>query len=187
MKLVGWSVAICVVLSIGCARSTDVSSKEPNREPDGQPTPARTKPPIPIEITSLSSTQLCNRLAAIETIPTFDPTITDPIYECLIAKGDDAIPCLVEKISDKTLTSDPRYSVPHWQYYAVGDTAVFILIDILRRDDVEREKLLIEMLPPRYKNEWKTNGIYAYFNYVSEPKNRKELRRWWENWIRNNK
>jgi hypothetical protein len=153
-------------------------------EPEPEPEP--TKEPIPVELLSATPRQLCARLGDIKTIPTFEPTPTDPIYEALIANGKDVIPCLVEKISDARIVADPRYSVPHWQFYAVGDSAVFILIDILRDNDTEREKLLIEMLPPKPRAEWESNGVYAYFNYVSEPKNRKQLQQWWKNWLKDN-
>ncbi|HEX6126725.1 MAG TPA: hypothetical protein VFZ23_15240 [Pyrinomonadaceae bacterium] len=180
-------VAFCIVLSLACSRSTEVANKIADPEPDLQPTPASIKPPIHIHISGMSSSELCDRLISIDTMPTHDPTITDPIYESLIAKGDDAIPCLVEKISDTRPMPDPRYSVPHWQHYKVGDTAVLTLLDIVSRDDSEWENLMIESLSPKYAEEWRTNGIYAYFNYVSEVKNRKELQRWWTKWLKENR
>lgn len=73
---------------------------------------------------------------------------------------------------------DPR-SAPIWEHYKVGDTAVFLLVDIAGNDE-----LLEEMLPPPYRKEWKTNGIYAYFNYVSEPANRRLLQKWWKAWAK---
>ena len=153
-------------------------------EPTPEPEP--TKPPIPVEFLNASPLQLCARLGEIKVIPTFEPTPTDPIYDALIVKGNAAIPCLIEKVADKREISDPRYSVPVWQHFAVGDTAVFILVDIVGKDDKEREKLLIEMMPPKSQKEWQTNGIYAYFNYVSEAKNRKELQQWWTKWLKDN-
>lgn len=153
-----------------------------------QPTPEKTKPPIPIHISGFSSSELCNRLISIDTLPTFDPNETDPIYEALMLKGEDAIPCLVDKISDLTPIPDPRYSVPHWQHFVVGDTAVFTMLDIIsRHDDGRWEELMQDSLPPKNRGEWKTNGVYAYFNYVSEPRNRKELQRWWKKWLKENK
>jgi hypothetical protein len=79
---------------------------------------------------------------------------------------------------------DPR-EAPVWRHYAVGDTAVFILLRVVTKDDnQEWEKLFLKMLPPESQEEWKTNGIYAYFNYVSESKNRKSLQIWWKNWLK---
>lgn len=128
---------------------------------------------------------LCNRLHEIEKIPHKDPNETDPIFEALIAKGKEAMPCLVEKITDETPMHDPRQSVI-WQHYKVGDTAVFMLLRIAHEDEILRVELLQEMLPEEYRKEWKTNGVYAYFNYVSESKNRQELQRWWQNWMKKN-
>ena len=97
------------------------------------------------------------------------------------------MPCLIEKITDTTTMPDPRYSVPHVQYYVVGDTAVFILLRILSRDDTEWKKLMIGSLPPKYADEWETNGVYAYFNYVSDPRNRTQLKNWWKKWLTENR
>jgi len=144
---------------------------------------ANTTHPTPQPIETLNSTfrdenveSLCNRLNEIKKLPYRDPNDTDPIYEALIAKGKEAMPCLIEKITDETPMTDPR-EAPPWQHYKVGDTAVFILARIAKD-----EEILQEMLPIKYRKEWETNGVYAYFNYVSESKNRGELRRWWRSW-----
>lgn len=185
MKKVACLVVFCFLISAGCANPTEVATSNAASEPAPMPTPQSTKPPIYVHIEGMSSSELCDRLISIDTMPSREPTITDPIYESLIIKGDDALPCLVEKISDTTPMPDPRYSVPHWQHYKVGDTAVFTLLDIVsRQDDSEWEKLMVESLSPKYANEWDTNGVYAYFNYVSEPKNRRELQNWWKNWLK---
>ncbi len=108
--------------------------------------------------------------------------LSSPIYESLLLKGNEAIPCLVERIGNDTLIKDPSYSVPSWHRFAVGDTALFVLLRILSKgDDKEWEKRLLESLPQKYQEEWEFNGIYAYFNYVSEPQNCKELQSWWRN------
>lgn len=127
---------------------------------------------------------LCNQLVKIKKLPYRDPADTDPIYEALIAKGADAYSCLIEKITDTKKMKDPR-EAPMWSHYTVGDTAVFVLVrSVSNGDEKIEERLLKEMLPPKYREEWKTNGVYAYFNYVSESKNRNELQRWWRNWLK---
>jgi hypothetical protein len=184
-RIVVLVLGLNIIFSIGCApiagegdRITSAKSELPET-----PEPQPTKRAVPFEILNSSPTELCDRLSEIELLPYKDPNETDPIYEALVAKGAQAYPCLVEKITDKKRMPDPRQA-PHWQHYAVGDTAVFILVRIIGGDDdLLQEKLLKEMLPPPYREEWKTNGIYAYFNYVSEPKNRKELQKWWKNWL----
>ena len=178
----------CLVIFLACSRPTEERSDEPIKQIEIQPTPERTKPPIPTHIAELTSSELCDRVGQIEVLPTHDPTITDPIYESLLLKGNEAIPCLVEKIANDTLIKDPRYSVPTWHNFAVGDTALFVILRILSKGDgKEWEKRLLQSLPQKYQEEWESNGIYAYFNYVSEPKNRKELRVWWRNWVSKNK
>jgi hypothetical protein len=128
---------------------------------------------------------LCNRLHELKKIPYKNPNDTDPIYEALIAKGEEAMPCLVEKITDETPMRDPRGG-PIWQHYKVGDTAVFMLIRITNEDEILQVELLLEMLPAKYRKEWESNGVYAYFNYVAESKNREELQRWWRIWLKEN-
>lgn len=128
---------------------------------------------------------LCNRLHEIKKLPYRDPNDTDPIYEALIAKGKEAMPCLVEKITDETPMRDPR-GAPIVQDYKVGDTAVFMLIRIAHEDEKSQVELLLEMLPVKYRKEWESNGVYTYFIYVSESKNRNELQRWWKIWIKEN-
>lgn len=178
----------CLVIFLACSRSNEERIDEPIKQLEIQPTPEPTKPPIQIHIAELTSSELCDRVGQIEVLPNREPTITDPIYESLLLKGNEAIPCLVEKIGNDTLIKDPRYSVPTWHSFAAGDTALFVLLHILSDgDDEEWEKLLLQSLPPKYREEWETNGIYAYFNYVLEPKNRKELQRWWKSWLSKNK
>jgi hypothetical protein len=80
---------------------------------------------------------------------------------------------------------DPR-EAPIWENYKIGDTAVFILVDIAKNVGIATDEILQEMLPVKYRKEWKTNGVYAYFNYVSESKNRAELQKWWQIWIKEN-
>lgn len=178
----------CLVVFFACSRPSEQRIYEPLKQIEIQPTPEPTKPSIPIHIAELTASELCDRVGQIQVLPNRDPTITDPIYESLLLKGNEAIPCLVEKIGNDTLIKDPRYSVPTWHSYAVGDTALFVLLRILTKDDgKEWEKRLLESLPPKFRKEWETNGIYAYFNYVLEPKNRKELQVWWKAWLSKNK
>lgn len=125
-----------------------------------------------------SAESLCKRLWEIKKLPYRDPADTDPVYEALIAKGNEAVPCLIEKITDETLMEDPR-EAPSYQFYTIGDTAVFVLVRITKD-----EKMLQRMLPPKYQKEWKTEGVYAYFDYVAKTHNRRELQTWWRNWIK---
>jgi hypothetical protein len=178
-----------IVFPIGCtSASTQSNRPQPvNPRNDSTPQPEPTKFVIPTEFLNATPEQLCARLAEIKVMPSKDPNDTDPIYEALITKGDAALRCLLEKVTDNTRMADPR-SAPHWQHYAVGDTAVFMIVQIVGGGDgLEQERLLTEMLPADSRQEWKTNGVYAYFNYVSEPRNRKALQRWWKKWLADHK
>jgi len=189
MNLSCFALVLFVSSLSGC-QDRIVDAVQPAKTPltVATPEPKSTKPPIPEELLNASPEQLCAKLKDIKTLPTFEPTPTDPIYEALVLKGDTAIPCLIENIADKREVPDPRYSVPVWQHFAVGDTELFTLLDILsKEDDHDWERRLLESLPETARQEWDSNGIYAYFNYVSEPKNRKELQRWWQNWLSRNK
>ena len=175
-----------------CAACTSASTQSNRPEPvspgnDSTPDPEPTKFLIPTQFLNSTPEQLCARLAEIKVIPFKEPNETDPIYEALVAKGDAALPCLLEKVTDTTRMPDPRRA-PQWQHYAVGDTALFLLVRVVGGGDgLESERLLTEMLPEDSRQEWKTNGVYAYFNYVSEPRNRKALQRWWKKWLADNK
>lgn len=152
---------------------------------DGRPSP--TPKPIDPRIASLTALELCSRLGEIEVIDGRAPEKSDDLYKAIIEKRAEAHPCLLEKVSDRTKTTDPR-TAPKWRHYAVGDTAVFTILDIVSEGDDQRwEELMLKSLPTKYREEWETNGVYAYFNYVSEPKNRKELQSWWKNWLKENK
>jgi hypothetical protein len=190
-KVFTWLVVcLSVTLLPACNNisSADGGTKSAATPPQVSPNTEPPSPTIDPELLNAQPTELCDRLAEIKKLPYRDPSDTDAIYEALIAKGEQAYPCLVEKITDSKKMPDPR-DAPVWPHYAVGDTAVFILVrSVSGENDSLEEKLLLEMLPKNYREEWKTNGVYAYFNYVSAPKNRKELQRWWKNWIgKNNK
>lgn len=183
-------VVVCIWFTLLLACNS-VSSADSHTQFAATPTEvspsAEPSPTVDPELLKAQPAELCDRLAEIKKLPYRDPSDTDAIYEALIAKGEQAYPCLVERITDSKKMPDPR-EAPVWQHYAVGDTAVFILVRSVSGDnDSLEEKLLLEMLPKKYREEWKTNGVYAYFNYVSEHKNRKELQRWWKNWLNKNK
>lgn len=120
------------------------------------------------------SLELCKQLAEMKKFPGRDPSEEeDPFYAAIMAKGKEILPCLVDEITNETPMDDPR-SAPAWQHYKVGDTAVFLLARMAKSTEI-----LKEMLPPTYREEWKTNSVYAYFNYVSTTENRRQLQKWW--------
>lgn len=114
---------------------------------------------------------LCNRLSELKRMPYKDKVAGDEIYDGLINKGNDAIPCLIGKITDLTVMEDPRES-PHILDFRVGDAAVFMLHEIT-------EEPLESILPRKEAKLWETEGVYAYFAYVEKPQNRKKVQIWW--------
>lgn len=190
-----FAVAVAfLTLAVGCSTDSgrsQLSASNENQTPTSDsvdPAIASSTPkPVESSIASLRAAELCERLAEIEIISDRVPEESDDLYKAIIAKGKEALPCLIDKINDRTKTRDPGTG-PKWQHYVVGDTAVFTILDIVSQGDYELWKtLFLGPLPPAYKEEWKTNGIYAYYNFVSEPKNRKELQDWWRKWLKANK
>jgi hypothetical protein len=117
---------------------------------------------------------LCSKLNELKRMPNKDKSAGDIIYDGLIDRGKKTIPCLIERITDTTIMEDPR-EAPHIQDFKVGDAAVFMLHRIA-------EKPLQDILPDDVKKHWETEGVYAYFNYVENPKNRKKIKVLWEIW-----
>jgi hypothetical protein len=179
-------LTVCQIFGAGCAaQDPEAPFQSANADDIAQietsPTPP---PPIDSSLMSLSAKELCDRLHEIEVIGHRVLEESDDLYRAILAKGSEALPCLIERIDDRTKTPDPR-SAPKWQHYVVGDTAVFTVLYIACQDDDERwEEMMLATLPEKSQNGWTTNGIYAYFNYVSEPKNRKTLKNWWKKWLK---
>ncbi|HMQ05289.1 MAG TPA: hypothetical protein PKD26_15335 [Pyrinomonadaceae bacterium] len=177
------------LLWVGCADATvENSLLSPTEQlPTSTPDPEPTAYVVPAEFQNAATESLCKRLSEIRALPSKDPNDTDPIYESLIARGDAALPCLIEEVANAKKMRDPRQA-PVWQYYAVGDTAVFIILRLVsKRNDDRWMELMLDSLPQSSREEWKTNGVYAYFNYVSESQNRKKLQVWWRDWMKKNK
>jgi hypothetical protein len=136
-----------------------------------------------VSVSGRGSLSLCYRLAQLKNIP-YDSSkpAGDPVYDELIAAGKQAIPCLIDKITDTSIIPDPREGDPVITDFRVGDAAVFMLM-IITGVEAHPEK----MLPPRYAKLWKEEGIYSYFSYVEKPSNRRQLQVWWRNWVKNSR
>ncbi|MFN0140051.1 MAG: hypothetical protein ACKVQW_08190 [Pyrinomonadaceae bacterium] len=182
MKKFNFTYAYFIIGALLCSCNMPAESKSKGnlRGTEGTPTVATTPKTETVRPAS-ELTDLCKQLAHIKQFPGRDPSEQeDPFYAAIMEKGKTIMPCLIDEIINETPMHDPR-SAPIWQHYKVGDTAVFLLVDIAKNDE-----LLEQMLPQPFRKEWKTNGVYAYFNYVSEPQNRKELQLWWKKWVQNN-
>ena len=74
---------------------------------------------------------------------------------------------------------DPR-SEPKVESVAVGDTAFFVLHDLIKID----QAMFLELLPPDVRKAYENDGIYSYFDQIDENGNRKKLQeaavKWYE-------
>lgn len=119
------------------------------------------------KITNEDANALCNRLSEIKQLPHYDEKGVDAIYDSLADAGEKVVPCLIEKVTDKTIMSDPR--CPHiTDETRVGDVAYFVLVRILKIK-------FTEMLPLEVQEKYKAEGIYAYHGYIDQKNSRKNL------------
>jgi|WetSurSiteA1Bulk_404760.scaffolds.fasta_scaffold91518_1 hypothetical protein len=123
----------------------------------------------------LTADNYCNRLSEIKVIPFKGEKVNNEVYNGLIEKGQQSIPCLIEKLTDTTLTKDPR-KAPSYRYTTIGDVAFFVLLDIT---GLSLESFLPEDVRVAYQKE----GIYAYFKFVEEPRNRGVIQNNWRTWL----
>lgn len=122
---------------------------------------------------------LCEFIKDIEMLPHKDEPVADPAYNALISAGEEAIPCLIQKIRDETPMKDPR-SAPKVGNVAIGDTAFFVLLDVGKIDQTG----FLELLPPDVRKAYDEEGVYGYFRLIDEDNNRQKLQaaatQWYE-------
>src|SRR2546430_315584 len=123
---------------------------------------------------------ICDRVSDIRTIPYRGEAGRDANYDALIAAGKTAVPCLIQRVADTRPMRDNREGDPGYAgiTYRVGDTAFFVVGTIMKID-------YPRMLPASYQRVWDASGIYAYFKYVRNPRNRLRLQRRLRIWYRN--
>lgn len=119
---------------------------------------------------------LCERVAEIRVLPFKGERVDDAAYNALIEAGESALPCLIAKVTDTQLMRDPRQTFKYGGV-TVGDVAYFVLVEIAKID-------FVEMLPAKVQKSYKTEGVYAYFEFVEKAQNRKRLRRRLNEWHR---
>jgi hypothetical protein len=110
-------------------------------------------------------------LNEVRRIPFKDELVDDAVYNELMAAGDAAVPCLIEKITDVGRMHDPR-TAPVAADFRVGDLA-FILLSRITKVPIE------EMLPAEVTREFSERGIYAYFAYVQKSEHRQLIQKRW--------
>lgn len=167
---------IYLIIAGGIISCNSIKSSPVNENVSDNLTIIQSNTPVSIRADEFDVSVLCSKLHELKKIPLYpDKTNGDPIYDGLMQKGREAVPCLIEKITDTTSMPDP--GSPTVKDFKVGDAAVFMLLY------VTGEKWQPEtMLSPEYAKHWKNDGIYAYYEYVEEPANRKKIQFWWKNW-----
>lgn len=164
-RIVALLVTLPVLTLIVACHSQVRSELRPPEKPVASPSPR--------DVASL-----CESIKEIEILPIKDEVVVpDPAYNALVSAGEDAIPCLIKKITDETKMSDPRQA-PKVGFLFVGDTAFFMLVRIAKID-------FVELLPPDVRTAYEGDqGIYGYFGRIDEDNNRKKLQdaavKWYE-------
>jgi hypothetical protein len=121
------------------------------------------------------SDEICEKVKEIREIPAKGEG-RDAAYLALMEAGVEAIPCLIERVTETTAADDPRMA-PTYSGMVVGDVAVFMILEITGTD-------LPLFLPDDVREDFEVRGVYAYFEYVRKPAHRRELqariRDWWQ-------
>lgn len=129
-----------------------------------------------VQAPSVSIAELCERLKDIKLLPHKDEPVEDAAYNALLAEKERVTPCLIRKISDKTLMDDPRQA-PRVGKVTVGDVAFFVVVDFGNAD-------FVGLLPAEVKKAYELEGVYGYFRLIDESDNRKKLQQaaiaWYE-------
>jgi hypothetical protein len=164
------------------AGSVQMNATSQNSSPT--PTPADSDPDTTPENTSLADKTpqyLCDHLVDMKHM-SWDPHdySGDAVYDALKRKGFEAMPCLVEKITDTQAAANPT-GAPFWAglTYRVGDTAVLML------QDMNNMYWPQGMLAKKYEDMFEDEGVFSYYFYVDEvPGAREEIQAWWRNWLK---
>ena len=119
---------------------------------------------------------LCNRVAEIKELPLKDRAGVDVAYDALIEAGEAIVPCLIDKVTNTKVMPDPR--CPHvTDETTVGDVAYFVLVRITKIG-------FVEFLPADVQERSKTEGVYAYHDYIKRKGKRKQLQSKLREWYR---
>lgn len=132
----------------------------------------------PASSSPLDAKALCNRIPEIQIFPMKGEKGADPIYDDFMAAGDRVIPCLIEQVTDTKVITDPRQEPGYPDLQTrVGDIAYFLIVDITKLE-------FTRLLPTQVQKRYKSDGVYAYFEWVANPANRITLRDSFNDWYR---
>ena len=125
-----------------------------------------------------SAEELCDRVSNIKLMPFDDTSGVDPDYDAIVQAGDSVVPCLIAKVGDTTSMPDPRMA-PRYAGIdnKVGDVALWIIERIAKID-------VLQFLPSKVRQDFKEEGVLAYFKYVRTDEHRKDLQNKLYEWYR---
>ncbi len=111
---------------------------------------------------------VCSKVKDIKQLP-HDPKELgiDKAYDEILASGKSSVPCLIDLITNTEITHDPRCPTISGET-KIGDVSFFVLADIL-------EFQFTQFFPDEVKVDFKTNGVYAYHDWIEKPGARLEL------------
>ena len=175
MSIIG--VLQCSAHNAGNTKEKNIALADPEPTPDF---PVSTPTPENTSLFDKSPQYLCDHLIDLKQMAYKTEYSGDAVYDALKRKGHEAVPCLIEKITDTQPAKNPT-GAPFWAglTYRVGDTAVLMLMDI---NDMYWPK---GMLAKKYEDMFDREGMFSYYFYVDEvPGARKAIQRWWRNWLK---
>ena len=155
-----------------------ISAACDSRNPHALPASPSAPPDQGQQLTDDDVRALCNRVAEIKVLPMKDARGLDATFDALVDAGVRAVPCLIDKVTDETSMTDPRQA-PTYSDTRVGDVAFFVAARNAKLD-------YAAVLPPAVTAKFPERGIYAYFEYVEKPKNRKRLQENFRVWFQQN-
>ena len=129
---------------------------------------------------SKGAAKLCKRVSEIKELPRdWGEKGVDKTYDEIVAAGEAVVPCLIQNITITKVMRDPRCPTISTAT-TIGDVSYFILVDLLHLK-------FTELLPAKTQDDFKTNGVYAYHEYIDQRGSRKELQQKLRNWFAEHK
>jgi hypothetical protein len=122
----------------------------------------------------------CSEIRSVRRIPFHaGEPVSDKAYNKLLQKSWAVVPCLISEITNTRRTPDPR-SAPIFGDVRVGDVAFWVIKDIT---GLPYDQMFPVDLVARFPSE----GVYAYFDWVHNPDNRKVLQKNVQQWYMSHK
>lgn len=128
-------------------------------------------------VSSKEAEKLCKTVKAIKELPRdWGEKGVDKTYDAIVYAGENVVPCLIDQVTDLTVMKDPRCPTIS-NATTIGDVSYFILVNLMKIE-------FTQLLPQDVVKDFKTNGVYAYHEYIDRDGSRKELqsklREWWK-------